>query len=607
MTVTFAGGGGDRDGLTLAAQIGQANRLVGGFFRIGRLCIDGFFIAVSMGCLDCDLLCGHGGLAVRDHAVIQIITILAAGFRRNQNGECGGMRAAELTAEHPVFQLCRCFVLIDSVPLIGIASRTALNGDGESHRMMVEPEQTVGGIFIIIYGNAGGAANGSRLPGNIQLVAHAVAAHGAHAVAVIAVSGQTRTVGCPKFLVFVLVAQTAIPPVGVLVMAPAVAGEGIVVVKVGMILVFLFQMLLKIGVVAAPDIAAAAVAAQGVGQILAAVLAAKFAGCFASLTEGHIVEAAAAVDAEMILVLVVILAHLFGALAGQLAAIRAADDTGIKAGVAQTVLIFKKLSAALADAVDPIGAVHADLAALAARHHRVELAALHAQAAVGAGFQSVARNALAALLTWLAAFFAMIVFQELALFGDLIAVAAFRTVHSVRFVTGAVLAHVALRADGRAELAPAAVAAEHIIGTVVHPAHIALRAVADLGHTFLAQTALVAGIVAVQAPAAAVAVGLQRTPVVGAGRATGTALVHVFVPMVVTAVPALVTVFVGGICCCRHNRHNHDKCEQQAQPFVRFFHSVSSLIPFGIAKFFAVYFISLPQRKPGGCVFALVL
>ena len=383
-----------------------------------------------MGGFNGGFLRSHGGFAVRNHTVIQIIPILAAGFRRDQNCERGSICAAEFAEAHFVVQFCYPTLII-FVPLIGIASRAALDGHGECYRIMLNPEQSVGGILLIGAFYAGDAAGVLGLSGNIQLVAHAVAADGADAVAVIAVSGQIGAVGCPQFLVFVLVAQAALPPVRVFIMAPAVAGERIMFVKVGAVGVFFIQMLLKIGVIAAPDIAAAAVAAQGVGQVFAAVLAAKLTGTCTGVAESHIVEAAAAVDAEVILILVVIFAHLFGALAGQLAAARAADDTGVKAGSAQVALVLEKLPTALTDAVVPIGAGHADLAALAACHHRVEFAALHAQAAVRTGLQMVARNAFAALLARLAAFFTVIILHKHALLGDLVAVAAFRAVHSV--------------------------------------------------------------------------------------------------------------------------------------------------------------------------------
>ena len=197
MPMAVAGGGGDHDGLTLAVDIGQTHRFIGGVFRHSRFCIDSVFIAVCVRGFDGDFLRGHGYLAVRNHAVILKILTHTAGFRRHLNGECGGMRAAELVTVYSVFQHCRRFVIINSVPLIGIASRTAFDGDGEGHRMIAEPEQTVGRVFIIIYGNAGGAANGSGLPINIQLVAHTVTAHGAHAVAVVAMGSQTYTVGLP--------------------------------------------------------------------------------------------------------------------------------------------------------------------------------------------------------------------------------------------------------------------------------------------------------------------------------------------------------------------------------------------------------------------------
>ena len=112
----------------------------------------------------------------------------------------------------------------------------------------------------------------------------------------------------------------------------------------------------------------------------------------------------------------------------------------------------------------------------------------------------------------LTALLAMVVFDKLALLCDLIAVAAAGAVHPVRPVVGAVLA----------------------------------------------QAALVAGIVSVQALAAAVAVRLKRAPVVGAVGTARATLMHILIPVVVTSVPAFLTVL---IVCANLQRQKH--CRKQ--------------------------------------------
>jgi len=137
------------------------------------------------------------------------------------------------------------------------------------------------------------------------------------------------------------------------------------------------QMILKIRVAEAPVVMIAAHSAYGIS---AAVLAALIAAVLAGIA---VVEAQAAVFAEVIRIVRVHCAHSLGAVGVALAALLAH-----LAGFAELVLVLlicDPAVAALTDVLVPLGAFHAGLAVRAAAVLGVISAALKAQAAVLAG------------------------------------------------------------------------------------------------------------------------------------------------------------------------------------------------------------------------------
>ena len=141
--------------------------------------------------------------------------------------------------------------------------------------------------------------------------------------------------------------------------------------------VLCFQMILKIRVAEAPVVMIAAHRSHGIeAAVLAALIAAVLAGIV-------VVEAQAAVLAEVIRIVRVHCAHPLGAVGVALAALLAQ-----LAGFTELVLVLlirDPAVAARADVLFPLGAFHAGLAVRAAAGIGVVPAALLAQAAVLAG------------------------------------------------------------------------------------------------------------------------------------------------------------------------------------------------------------------------------
>jgi len=144
-----------------------------------------------------------------------------------------------------------------------------------------------------------------------------------------------------------------------------------------------------------PAVHANAVLAVGAGFRAggAALHAEVLSGGSAVVARVHVMEALAAVDAEVLLIFAVLHAHAVGALAVVLAAV----DT--QAAVVALVHVVKAGIALLAEMLRPLGALHAVVAAGAALSLRVFQAAFDAQAAVGADFKFKGLGAAAALVT----------------------------------------------------------------------------------------------------------------------------------------------------------------------------------------------------------------
>ena len=213
------------------------------------------------------------------------------------------------------------------------------------------------------------------------------AADGADAILVIGMVCLVRNVS-------VLIAQAAAVPVVGAVHAPYVLGLRVVRADLAVLGVDRIQMLLKVRVVDAHVAAAAAVAG---GQGFAAENTTQLALVGAGLALIRVMEAGAAVLAEVLLVLVTLHAHAVGAVG----VVRAA----LYAQVAQLALvhIVKAVAAELAEMLLKLHGLNAVFAAGAVAGVPVFLAARLAQAALVAELRFVQNDALAALIANLAA------------------------------------------------------------------------------------------------------------------------------------------------------------------------------------------------------------
>ena len=166
--------------------------------------------------------------------------------------------------------------------------------------------------------------------------------------------------------------------------APEIAGGSVMVVDEVLHVLTFFQVGVKLGVLFAVAMAAAVIC---LGTAGAAVYAAVF---FAGSAAVCVVEALAAVRAEVCLIFLVVFAHALAAFAGSAAACGAAGVARVNAGLAHVVVPEEEAAAVLAGAVEPIAALDAEIAILAACQYGVEFAAFHAQAAGAAGLQMLA-------------------------------------------------------------------------------------------------------------------------------------------------------------------------------------------------------------------------
>ena len=314
--------------------------------------------------------------------------------------------------------------------------------------------------------------------------------------------------------------------------------------------VLCFQMILKIRVAGAPAVMIAAHSAHGIeAAVLAAVIAAVLAGI-------AVVEAQAAVLAEVIRIVRVHCAHPLGAVGVTLAALLAQ-----LAGFAELVLVLlirDPAVASRADVLAPLGAFHAGLAVRAAAGIGVIPAALQAQAALLAGLP--VQQAFLALLAGRVAIDAVDdagIIVVHALVHRTEAGVTQRAVHRVAVIVCAVVAEAAGVADGygAAGTLMAFAAQLVILADVALGAGGAVRIL----HALRALVALLAPVGRVsKAHTAVVAMGFNPALVVAVNGAEK-AVTHIFAAkMVVVAVrtiEAVVVVIPKGMDGNRSARH----------------------------------------------------
>ena len=323
-----------------------------------------------------------------------------------------------------------------------------------------------------------------------------------------------------------------------------------------------FQMVFKLKVAGAPFVMIAAHRSHGVpaADLTALPVAVFLAGI-------AVVEAQAAVLAEMIRVVRILCAHSLGAVGVALAALPA-QPAGF-AELVLVVLIRDPAAAARADVLLPFGAFHADIAVRAAAVLGVLLAAVDAQTALLAAL--LGQQAFLALLAGRVAIDAVDdagIIVVHALVHRTEAVVAKRAVHRVAVIVCAVIAEAAGVADGDG----AAGALMALAAQLVILADVALGAGGAVRflHAVRALVALRAPIGRVaQAQTAVVTVELNPAIVVAVNGAE-LAVAQILSPVVVVAVGAVSAGVVvvpegfGGKCRARHEGEQHDEAEQDA-------------------------------------------
>ena len=351
------------------------------------------------------------------------------------------------------------------------------------------------------------------------------------------------------------------------------------------------QMVFKLKVAEAPFVMLAAHSSHGVPAAdLAALPVAVF---LAGIT---VVEAQAAVLAEVIRVVRILCAHSLGAVGVALAALPA--QLADIAELVLVVLIRDPTVAARADVLIPLGAFHAGLAVRAAAVLGVDLAALLAQTALLAAL--LGQQAFLALLAGRVTLDAVddtgiIVVHALVHIAE--AVVTQRAVHRITVIVCAVIAEAAGVADGYG----AAGALIAFAAQLVILADVALgagRAVLFL-HTVGALVALLAPIGRVaQTQTAVVAVELNPTIVVAVNGAE-LAVAHILSPVVVVAVGAVsagvvvVPEGMDGHRRARHQReqyHKHQQDTDDTTSCVRFYHTIVSSLKIIMKIFLCVLF-----------------
>lgn len=476
-------------------------------------------VAVGMGGSQLCLRRFHGVRRVAlsaDDAVVGVV--LLAGLGGNRHLQCGGRHTRVKPTLRQLVGRRRGILIILPIPLIGqLVALQAFCRDREGDQVIFIEQQAVFRLFVIIIVDRGLTLDAPRLAVDDDGTATDVVADLAHALGVKFMVGGIQ--------LFIVTIAAGVP---VLRSVSRPGGGGYVGMSgAGMLRL---QMILKIRVAEAPVVMIAAHSAYGIS---AAVLAALIAAVLAGIA---VVEAQAAVFAEVIRIVRVHCAHSLGAVGVALAALLAH-----LAGFAELVLVLlicDPAVAALTDVLVPLGAFHAGLAVRAAAALGVISAALKAQAAVLAGF--LVQQAFLALLAGRVAIDAVDdagVIVVHALVHRTEAAVAKRAVHRVAVIVCAVIAEAAGVADGygAAGTLIAFAAQLVILANVALGAGGAVRVL----HALRAFIALLAPVGRVaQAHTAVVAMGLNPAIVVAVNGAE-LAVAQILTPVVVVAVGAI--------------------------------------------------------------------
>ena len=484
-------------------------------------------VAVGMGGSQFCLRRFHGVRRVTlsaDDAVVGVV--IHAGLGGNRQPQRWGVHVHIVIFLRQLVGRRRGIRIILLIPLIGqLVAFQALCRDREGDPVMFAVQQVVFRLFVIIAAavDRGLTLDAPRLAVDDDGAAADVAADLAHALGVKFMVGGIQ--------LFIVTIAAGVP---VLRSVSRPGGGGYVGMSgAGMLRL---QMILKIRVAEAPVVMIAAHSAYGIS---AAVLAALIAAVLAGIA---VVEAQAAVFAEVIRIVRVHCAHSLGAVGVALAALLAH-----LAGFAELVLVLlicDPAVTALADVLVPLGAFHAGLAVRAAAALGVISAALKAQAAVLAGF--LVQQAFLTLLAGRVAIDAVddagiIVVHALVHRAE--AAVAKRAVHRVAVIVCAVIAESAGVADGygAAGTLIAFAAQLVILANVAFAAGGAVRFLHAVG----ALVALIAPIDCIeQTLTTIVAVEFNEAVGVAVNSAEPTTVAHILTPVVVVAVDTICALVV---------------------------------------------------------------
>lgn len=484
-------------------------------------------VAVGMGGSQLCLRRFHGVRRVAlsaDDAVVGVV--IHAGLGGNRQPQRWGVHVHIVIFLRQLVGRRRGICIILLIPLIGqLVAFQALCRDREGDPVMFAVQQVVFRLFVIIAAavDRGLTLDAPRLAVDDDGTATDVAADLAHALGVKFMVGGIQ--------LFIVTIAAGVP---VLCSVSRPGGGGYVGMSgAGMLRL---QMILKIRVAEAPVVMIAAHSAYGIS---AAVLAALIAAVLAGIA---VVEAQAAVFAEVIRIVRVHCAHSLGAVGVALAALLAH-----LAGFAELVLVLlicDPAVAALTDVLVPLGAFHAGLAVWAAAALGVISAALKAQAAVLAGL--LVQQAFLALFAGCVAIDAVDdagIIVVHALVHRTEAGVTQRAVHRVAVIVCAVIAEAAGVADGyRAAGTLIAFAAQLVI--LANVAFAAGGAVRFL-HAVGALVALIAPIDCIeQTLTTIVAVEFSEAVGVAVNSAEPTTVAHILTPVVVVAVDTICALVV---------------------------------------------------------------
>ena len=496
-------------------------------------------VAVGMGGSQLCLRRFHGVRRVTlsaDDAEVGVV--LLAGLGGNRHLQCGGRHTRVKPILRQLVGRRRGNLIILPIPLIGqLVALQASCHDREGDRVIFIVQQAVFRLFVIIIVDRGLALDALGLAGDNDGAAADVAADLAHALGVIFMVGRIQ--------LFAVAIAAGVP----VLRSVSLPGGGGYVGMSGTA-VLCFQMILKIRVAEAPVVMIAAHRSHGIeAAVLAALIAAVLAGV-------AVVEAQAAVLAEVICVVRIHCAHPLGAVGVAFAALLAQ-----LAGFAELVLVLlirDPAAAALADVLVPLGAFHAGLAVRAAAALGVITAAVDAQTAVLAAL--LGQQAFLALLAGGVAIDAVYdagIIVVHALVHRTEAAVAQRAVHRVAVIVCTVVAEAAGVADGYgAAGALMAFAAQLVI--LADVALAAGGAVLFL-HALRALVALIAPIGCIeQTLTTIVAVEFNEAVGVAVNSAEPATVAHILSPVVVVAVFtifAVVVVFPKGVGGNHHTRY----------------------------------------------------